>query len=51
MFLSHGLGELGEQEMMKVSIYKEFFESPSLKCLLEWLEEGMGLCRKDTLIL
>lgn len=36
---------------MKVSVYKEFLDSLSLKCLLEWLEEGMGLCRKDLLVI
>lgn len=51
MFLSSGLGELGGQEMMKISVHKEFLESSSLKCLLKGLEEGMGLCRKDVLVL
>lgn len=44
LFLSCGLGELGGPEMVKVSVYKEFLESPSLNFLLEWQEEGMGMC-------
>lgn len=48
MFLSHGLGQQGK---IKVSVYKEFLESPSLKFHLEWLEEGMGLRRKEVLVL
>lgn len=51
MFLSCGLGELGGREIIKISVYKEFIESPSLKFLLEWLEEEMGLHRKDVLVL
>lgn len=48
MFLSHGPGQQGK---IKVSVYKEFLESPSLKFHLEWLEEGMGLRRKEVLVL
>lgn len=53
LFLSHGLGELGGGEMVRVSVYKRF----SWICLFKfgffsnWWTEGTALCRKDGVLL